>query len=96
MLRRGASDPGNLQSLLNLIEQRFDLRLSSQAPDHLRLVCTHYDEKRRLLLRQFGEAAINQQDYAKAVLISETTRLILHEIDPRPRRKLRKKKNDRR
>jgi hypothetical protein len=91
MPRRGASAPNALQPLLDLIEQRFDLRLANQAPAHLRVVCAHYDEKRRLLLRQLGEAAaLKHQTYAKAVLISETTRLLLREIDPWPRRKTRK------
>jgi len=82
--------------LFNLLEQRFGLHLSGDFR-HLRDVCAHYDAKREALLDRYGEAgALARRDYAKAVLISETARLLLREIDPWPRRKKHKgKSNDR-
>lgn len=80
-----------LAPLLDLIEQRFDVRLHGDA-NHLRSVREHYVEKRRLLLWEHGEAdALARHDYAKAFLISEAARLMLREIDPWPRRKQIKK-----
>jgi hypothetical protein len=77
-----------LKPLFKLLEQRFDLQLNDGSPRHLRHVCEHYDAKREFLLRRYGEAgALSREDYAKAVLISETARLMLREIDPWPRRK---------
>jgi hypothetical protein len=77
-----------LQPLFKLLEQRFALRLDGGSSNHLRDVCEHYDAKREFLLKQHGEAgALMHEDYAKAVLISETARLMLREIDPWPRRK---------
>jgi hypothetical protein len=77
-----------LQPLFSLLEQRFALQLDSRSKSHLQDVCEHYDAKRNLLLRQLGEAgAFAHEDYAKAVLVSETARLMLREIDPWPRRK---------
>jgi len=77
--------------LLDLIERRFDLRLGGSA-EHLRGVHEHYLAKRTLLLWEHGEAdALAREDYAKAVLISEAARLMLREIDPRPRRTKNKK-----
>jgi len=74
--------------LLALIEQRFGLRLSPHSVEHLRQVREHYLEKRRFLLWEHGEAgALAQEDYAKAVLISEAARIMLREIKPWPRRK---------
>lgn len=78
-------------ALLKLIERRFDIRLPTGSADHLRRVCEHYLAKRNLLLMEHGEArAMAHEDYAKAVLISETARLLLREIDPWPRRKTNK------
>lgn len=77
--------------LLDLIEQRFDIRLSTGSVEHLRQVCEHYLAKRHLLLMEHGEAqALSRNDYAKAVLISETARMLLREIDPWPRRTTKK------
>jgi hypothetical protein len=76
------------KSLLDLLEKRFDLELDCTSASHLRDVCEHYDAKRGFLLWQHGEAgALACDEYAKAVLISETARLTLREIDPWPRRK---------
>ncbi len=87
---RSAADK-TIAPLLSLIERRFDLRLNIQTEQHLRMVCQHYDEKRQMLLWNLGEAAaLANEDYAKAVLISEAMRLMLREIDPWPRRKTRK------
>lgn len=59
--------------------------------DHLRRVMEHYDTKRKDLIFLKGEAeALNESDYAKAVMISETVRMLLREIAPK--RKRRKKK----
>ena len=83
----------DLSTLLDLIERRFSLRLPLGCPDHLRGIREHYDAKRRMLLWEHGETgALRRGDYAKAVLISETVRLMLREIDPWPRRKKNKGK----
>lgn len=59
---------------------------------HLRQVFTHYHAKRDFILSEHGESfAMNDPDYAKAVLISEAVRLFLREIAPKRTRK--KKKN---
>ncbi len=74
--------------LLALIERRFGVLLAGGSKEHLRNVCEHYREKRRLLLWEHGEAgALARKDYAKAVMISEAAHLMLREIDPWPRRK---------
>ena len=81
-----------LRPLFNLLEQRFGLDLDCRSPSHLKQVCEHYDAKREFLRQKHGEAgALAREDYAKAVLISETARAMLREIDPWPRR--RKKPN---
>ncbi len=78
--------------LLNLIERRFSLRLPTDSTEHLRKVLEHYSEKRKMLLWEHGEAgALKNEEYAKAVMISEAIRLLLREIDPWPRRKKTKK-----
>lgn len=77
--------------LLDLIERRFDIRLPTDSAEHLRRVCEHYLTKRHLLLIEYGEAqALTRAEYAKAVLISETARFLLREIDPWPRRQTKK------
>jgi hypothetical protein len=77
-----------LKPLFNLLEQRFGLHLNCDSASHLRDVVEHYVAKRQFLLLQHGEAgALMTEDYGKAVLISETARLTLREIDPWPRRK---------
>jgi len=56
--------------------------------DHLKRVLEHYTGKREMLISLLGEAeAMNDPDYAKAVLISETVRLFLREIAPKRSRK---------
>jgi hypothetical protein len=56
--------------------------------DHLRHILEHYNSKREIMIFQQGEMATSDPDYAKAVLISETVRLLLREIAPkRSRRK---------
>lgn len=82
--------PANSKALplLKLLEQRFDLRLPTGSAAHLRRVYEHYLIKRRMLLWQHGEAgALACESYAKAVLVSETARVLLREFDPWPRRK---------
>ena len=87
MTSRPVANPAST-SLLALIERRFGLRLSPHSTEHLRQVREHYLGKRKLLLWEHGEAgALMQEDYAKAVLISETARVLLREIEPWPRRK---------
>jgi hypothetical protein len=83
-----------VRRLLQLLEQRYALHLNCRSASHLREVCQHYDAKRAFIRRQLGEAdALVHPDYAKAVLISETARLALREIDPWPRRKKAKQRN---
>lgn len=93
MISRHKANIKALVPLLNLIEQRFSLRLPTESADHLRTIREHYLAKRKLLLWEHGEAgALRREDYAKAVLISEVVRLmLLREIDPWPRRQKTKK-----
>ncbi len=75
--------------LLNLLERRFALRLPTDSSiAHLQMVREHYMVKREMLLWEHGEAeALKKEEYAKAVLISETVRqMMLREIDPRPKK----------
>jgi len=58
--------------------------------DHLRHVLEHYNSKREIMIFQQGEAATNDPDYAKAVLISETVKLLLREIAPKRTRRKKK------
>jgi hypothetical protein len=59
--------------------------------DHLRQVLGHYSVKRDFILEHQGEAdALQDPDYAKAVLITEMVRMLLREIAPK--RSRRKKK----
>jgi len=89
--RPTAKQDRTVAPLLNLIERRFELTLGGSI-DHLKSVHQHYREKREFLLAQHGEAgALVCEDYAKAVMISEASRLmILREIMPRPKKKKRK------
>lgn len=90
--RHQANTNKAVESLLNLIEQRFSLRLPTDF-DHLKSICEHYTEKRKLILWEQGHVnAYKNAEYAKAVLISEIARLVLREIDPWPRRKKIKRK----
>lgn len=83
----------NITLLLNRIEQQFGIQLECFSIDHLRAVVEHYTAKRSLILHRLGETeALKKTDYAKAVMISETARLILREIDPRPLKKRKKKR----
>jgi len=88
---RSANKNLDIYPLLNLIERRFAISVDGPL-DHLKEVNRHYSQKREFILAQFGEAdGLIREDYAKAVLISEASRLmILREIKPRPRKKKRK------
>lgn len=93
MIRRPLANSDTVAPLLRLIERRFSLRLPTESATHLKSIQEHYDAKRMMLLWEHGEAEVlKKDDYAKAVLISETIRLLLlREIDPWPRRKKNKK-----
>lgn len=85
------ADEIRVQPLLDLIEQRFDLRLEGPI-EHLREVQEHYAQKRQMYLRQYGETAVSREEYAKAFMVSEAARMmVLREILPRPKTK--KKRN---
>ena len=92
MAGRVAGKCHDIKPLLDLIERRFDIRLDGST-DHLRSVSEHYRDKRNLMLIEHGEAgAFVRPEYAKALLISEAARImVLREIDPRPRKKKRKR-----
>ena len=82
-----------VEPLLKLIENRFNLHIEGSI-DHLREVHRHYSDKREMILRKYGEAnSLVNEDYAKAVMISEAARMmILREILPRPKTKKNKDK----
>lgn len=73
-----------IEPLNALLESRFGLRVELGPVEHMQEVLNHYDEKRRLFLTTLGEAqAMQTQEYAKAVLISEALRMLLREIAPK-------------
>ncbi len=84
-----AKNMNGIAPLLDLIERRFSVRIEPGPREHLTAVYEHYREKRAMLLLVHGEAgSLVSEDYAKAVLISETARLlILREIKPVKRKK---------
>ena len=77
--------------LIDLIEQRFELRIPVGSLEHLRMLGEHYMAKRKMLLWEHGSSEVlRRDDYAKAVMISEAAHMMLREIDPWPRRKKKK------
>ena len=86
---------GKFSPLLDLIERRFDLRIPMGSREHLTAIREHYLAKRKMLIWEHGSLDVLQQDdYAKAVMISEAAQLMLREIDPWPRRKKKKGNNN--
>jgi len=67
-----------------------ELDLASDA-EHLHTVLDHYSSKKDFIFSQKGSSAYSDPNYAKAVLISETVRLLLREIAPKRSRKKRNK-----
>jgi hypothetical protein len=66
------------------LERRFGLLLDLDSVDHLTMVKEHYDQKRGLILSRYGIfEALNREDYAKAVMISEAIAMFLREIAPK-------------
>ena len=79
-----------LTPLNERLARQFGVSIDLGSDDaHLRHVLEHYTAKREMIIAEQGEvAAMDDPDYAKAVLISETVRLFLREIAPkRTRRK---------
>lgn len=66
-----------------------EINLASDA-EHLNRVLEHYSSKKDFMFSEKGFLAFSDPNYAKAVLISETVRLLLREIAPK---RSRKKKN---
>lgn len=65
------------------LAKRFGLTLDLDDVEHLRRVKEHYDAKRRLLLSLHGlSESLDQEEYAKAVMISEAIAMFLREIAP--------------
>ena len=75
------------------LAHQFGLQIDFASDEqHLRQVLEHYHATREFILAEYGEsAAMNDPNYAKAVLISEAVRMYLREIAPKRIR--RKKKN---
>lgn len=63
-----------------------DLNLASDV-EHLNRVLEHYSSKKDFIFLEKGSLAFSDPTYAKAVLISETVRLLLREIAPKRSRK---------
>ena len=59
-----------------------ELNLASDE-EHLKRVLAHYSSKKEFMFSEDGPAAFSDPNYAKAVLISETVRLLLREIAPK-------------
>lgn len=73
-----------IEPINRLLESRFGLRVEMAPFEHLFDVREHYEAKRKLYLQTLGEsAALQNPEYAKAVLISEAIRLLLREIAPK-------------
>lgn len=71
-----------------LLESRFGVRVEMSTFEHLVDVRNLYESKRKMYLATMGEAqAMQNPDYAKAVLISEAVHLLLKEIAPKRIRK---------
>ncbi len=80
----------DIKPLLDLIEKRFDLRIEGSS-EHLQELHDHYSEKKIFLRNSLGESqSLLNTEYAKAVMISEATRMILKEILPKPKKKRKK------
>lgn len=84
-----------VNNLVEMIKNRFDLELDTSCHEHLKTVMEHYKERRELLLRRLGESdALKSEEYAKAVLLSETARFtLLREIAPKRLKKKYRKDN---
>lgn len=64
------------------ISNRFGISLNVKSVSHLCEVHEYYRDKRDFLISKHGYAALTMEDYAKAVMISETICLLLREIAP--------------
>lgn len=85
------TDLKKIEPINSLLESRYGIRVGVSDRDHMVEVCSHYQQKRDLLLKTLGEhQALTNPDYQKAVLITEAIRMLLREIAPR---RLRKKKS---
>lgn len=73
-----------IRPLNSLLESRFGLTVDTVDVNHLEDLVRHYGERRAMLISEMGEGpALQSPDYQKAVLISETARMILKEIRPK-------------
>lgn len=65
------------------LEARFGISLDLSSTDYLSEVYEHYNAKRDFIIAKHGYAdAFVMEDYAKAVMISETIAFLLREIAP--------------
>lgn len=65
------------------LTKRFGLTIDTKSVETVKFVHEHYMEKRQKILSDFGIAeALEREDYAKAVLLSEAASLFLREIAP--------------
>lgn len=87
MTGRRVAIPKNVLRINEELERRYGLNLP-YVREHLIMVRDHYVGKRQHILTQkhITEAQIDN-DYIKAVLISEAANLILREISPERTRK---------
>ncbi|RYD47519.1 MAG: hypothetical protein EOP83_27940 [Verrucomicrobiaceae bacterium] len=77
-----------IEPINSLLESRFGVRVEIGTFEHLVDVRNLYESKRKVFLATLGEsAAMQNPDYAKAVLISEAVHLLLKEIAPKRIRK---------
>lgn len=75
--------------LLDLIEQRFGLTIDGPQ-DHLHDIYCHYKQKQIAMLEHSAVDSLTDDNYAKAVMVSEAARMMLREIMPRPKKKKKK------
>lgn len=65
------------------LENRFGISLTFESIDYLVLVEKHYRANRDHIISLYGLAeSLKREDYAKAVMISETIGMFLREIAP--------------
>lgn len=80
-----------IEPMNTLLESRFGVRVEMGPFEHLVDIRDLYETKRRMFIATMGEAAALQNpDYAKAVLISEAARILIREIAPKRIKKKRK------
>lgn len=71
------------KKLINLLKEKYDINLSYNSIQHLKNIYEYYMSKRNYLCNKYDTSQIlENKEYTKAYLISETSHMILQEIIP--------------